>query len=189
MKKQIYDAKKVAQGVEQILEGMGIDWKNEENFQETPDRVSRAFKEFTLGLYDEFTNIKTFSTKYSGMIFFESIRSIGLCPHHLLPINYNISFAYVPNGQVLGLSKIPRIIKHLSAKPILQEDLANDIVSFFDKTLQPQGIAVLIRGIHGCMKYRGVKEAEEIKTMEFSGSFNKETLQKNDFYAMVNKNL
>lgn len=110
MSSKSFDSSKVETGVEMMLEGMGIDWKKDENFTETPQRVTRAFKEFTVGLYDDFANVKKFKSKYTGIVFFKSIRAIGLCPHHLLPIYYDIVFAYSPNGEVIGLSKIARIL-------------------------------------------------------------------------------
>ena len=189
MSSKTFDSAKVEAGAEMLLEGMGIDWKNDENFKETPQRVARAFKEFTIGLYDEFTNIKKFKSKYTGIIFFKSIRAIGLCPHHLLPIYYDVAFAYSPNGEVLGLSKIARIIKHLAAKPVLQEDMTKDINSYFDKVLKPRGVAVLIKGVHGCMRYRGVREAEEIKTMEFSGIFINGASERGEFFSMLNEKI
>lgn len=180
-----YDQELVKKGVSQILDGMGIDWKNDENFIDTPDRVSRAFFEFCHGSYQPFNSIKTFPSKYNGIVSLKSVKAIGLCPHHLLPIEYEVSFAYMPQEKVLGLSKIPRIIKHLCARPVLQEDLTKDIVKFFKQELEPKGVAVVIRGVHGCMKFRGVEEPNEVQTAELDGYFLTNSASRAEFYSMI----
>lgn len=181
-----YDEKKVIKGVQTMLEGMGIEWNKDENFIETPHRVSKAFREFNMGLYESTNHIKVFNSSYSGILLLKSINAIGVCPHHLLPISYDVSFAYIPEGKVLGLSKIPRIIKLLCSRPVLQEDLTKDIVDYFEKKLKPVGTAVIVRGVHGCMKYRGVKEAEDVITSELTGAFYKKITTRSEFYSMLN---
>lgn len=180
-----YNEKLVKQGAAQILEGMGIVWGDDDNFKETPDRVARSFYEFCHGSYEDFDTIKTFPSTYNGIVMIKSIQAIGLCPHHLLPIEYTISFGYIPKGKVIGLSKIPRIIKHLCARPVLQEDLTKDLVKFFKQKLNPAGIAIVIRGIHGCMKFRGVGEANEVQTAELDGYFLTSQASRAEFYSMV----
>ncbi len=182
-----YRPELVKQGMIQVLDGMGIDWQHDENFKETPDRVSRAFYEFCHGSYETFDAIKTFPSRYDGIILVRSVRAIGLCPHHLLPIEYEVSFAYMPRKTVIGLSKIPRIIKHICAQPVLQEDLTKDVVSYFKKMLDPIGIAVVINGIHGCMKYRGIGEADKVQTAELDGYFLTNPASRAEFYAMIGK--
>lgn len=180
-----YNEEKVTKAVQLMLEGMGVNWEQDENFKETPKRVSRAFREFNNGLYENSNHIKTFKSTYSGILLLKSINAVGVCPHHLLPISYKVSFAYIPDGKVLGLSKIPRIIKLLCARPVLQEDLTKDIVNYFEKKLKPVGVAVIVRGIHGCMKYRGVKEAESVVTSELSGAFYRKANTRSEFYSML----
>jgi GTP cyclohydrolase I len=183
--KHIIAYKKIEAGVKKILEGLRIDWQNNDNFKETPKRVAKAFIEFNNGLFSEYDNVKIFNSRYKGIIFFKDIKSIGLCPHHLLPIEYSIIFAYIPTGKVLGLSKVPRVIKNLCQRPVLQEDLTNDIVDYFKRKLHPLGIAVVVKGVHGCMKYRGIKELSEVKTAELYGDFMKEPEARNEFYQLI----
>jgi len=182
-----FDEKLVKNGISLLLSGMGINWKKDPNFKETPDRVTRAFKEMNLGLYEDFNNFKVFPSKYNGIVSFKEIRAVGICPHHLLPIEFKISFAYIPKGKVLGLSKIPRLIKRLCARPILQEDLTKDIVDYFKKKVDPLGIAIVVYGVHGCMKFRGVQEAEGVKTAELYGAFFTKPHAKEEFYQLINQ--
>ena len=182
-----YDIDKVTKGVEIILEGMGLNWKEDDNFKETPQRVARMYRELNSGLYEEYDGTKIFPTNYTGMVFLKDIRAVGLCPHHLMPIEYSISFAYIPVKYVIGLSKIPRIIKNLCARPVLQEDLTKDIVNYFEKKLHPLGIAIVIEGVHGCMKYRGIKEEEKVKTSQIQGVFFENEKTRNEFYNLLNK--
>lgn len=177
----------IANSVATLLTGLGIDWKNNTNFVDTPKRVARAMIELNDGLYHPYERFTSFPSTYNGIIFFKSIKATALCPHHLMPIEYDISFAYIPNGVVLGLSKIPRIIKNLCQRPVLQEDLTNDIVHKFAEKLNPKGIAIEVRGIHGCMKYRGIQEAEIVKTAQLHGLFLTAPQTREEFYHLIAK--
>ncbi|MFH0749314.1 MAG: GTP cyclohydrolase I [Candidatus Gottesmanbacteria bacterium] len=177
----------IAKGVSLILTGLGIDWKHDKNFIDTPKRVARTMAELNNGLYSPYERFTSFPSSYNGIIFFKSIKATALCPHHLMPIEYDISFAYIPNGSVLGLSKIPRIIKNLCQRPVLQEDLTNDIVKKFAEKLQPKGIAIEVRGIHGCMKYRGIEEADIVKTAQLYGLFLTAPQTREEFYNLIAK--
>lgn len=185
MENRKINIKQIEGGVEMILAGLGINWMNDENFKETPKRVAKAMIEFNRGLYEEFNEIKTFPTKYTGIVFFKNIEAVSLCPHHLLPIEYNVNFAYIPTKYVLGLSKVSRIIKSLCSRPILQEDLTKDIINYFKKKLHPMGLAIVITGTHGCMKYRGIKEATSVKTAELYGAFFTKPQAREEFYQLT----
>lgn len=183
-----FDDEIVESSIRTLLVGMGIDWVQDPNFKETPKRVAKAYKELNRGLYEEEPKIKIFPTTYKGMVFFKSIKAIGLCPHHLLPIEMDISFAYLPKKNALGLSKVSRIVKYLCSRPVLQEDLTRDIVGHFTKLLKPLGVAVVIRGIHGCMKFRGIKEATVVKTSEMTGSFLTQSETREEFFNLIKEN-
>jgi len=177
----------IEKGAAFMLDGLlSFDWKKDENFKETPKRVAKAMVELCAGIYDAGPAIKTFPTHYKGMVIVKHIKSIGLCPHHLMPIEYDISFAYIPNGRALGLSKIPRIIKHVSASPVLQEDLTELITGAFENLLIPLGTAVVVTGKHGCMKFRGVKEQDSVVTSRVTGSFENLTTRE-EFYKILEK--
>jgi len=175
-------------GVKQMLNGLmpDRDWKTDENFRETPARVAKAMIELCGGLYGNGPAIKTFPTTYKGMVIVKHIQSVGLCPHHLMPIEYESSMAYIPDGRALGLSKIPRIIKHVSAMPVLQEDLTELIVEVFENLLRPLGVAIVVTGKHGCMKFRGVKEQDPTVTSRVTGSFENLTTRE-EFYKILER--
>lgn len=181
------DEKLIEKGASLILEGLGIAWKDDPNFEETPKRVSKAMMELNYGLFAEMNHIKVFPSKYTGIVCFKDIKTIGMCPHHLLPIEYNISFAYIPNVVVLGLSKVPRIISTLSARPVLQEELTLDIIDYFETKLQPIGSAVVIEGIHGCMKYRGIKNVQSVTTSHLKGVFFEQADARNELYKLFER--
>jgi len=180
-----FNEQKIEIAIENLLTGLGIQWKSDDNFRETPQRVMRAYKEMNIGLYEEYTRTKLFPSNYKGIVFFKKIDAVGLCPHHLLPIEYEINFAYIPSRHVLGLSKVPRILKNLCARPLLQEDLTKDIIEYFQKKLHPIGIAIVVNGTHGCMKYRGIKEAEVVKTSEMTGPFMSKPATREEFFNLI----
>jgi len=183
-----FDKENAEKAIEILLTSMGVDFDNDPNFKETPKRVAKAYMELNRGLYEEVPIIKVFPTSYKGIVFFKSIKAVGLCPHHLLPIEMDISFAYIPKENALGLSKVSRIIKHLCSRPVLQEDLTKDIVEYFGKLLSPLGIAVVVRGIHGCMKFRGIKEATTVKTSEMNGAFRENVETREEFFNLIKEN-
>lgn len=183
--------KDIATGVSMILRALDCDVDNDENFIGTPDRVARAFMELCdaqihsdkLG---DLCNVSFPSEKYSGMIVQTGITAIGLCPHHLLPVEYTVNFGYIPNpeGGVIGLSKIPRVIKFLCSAPILQEELTNHIVETFCQKINPLGVAVVLTGRHSCMRVRGVKEDSPTTTSKLHGLFLTNTDARNEFLQL-----
>ena len=150
-------------GVIKILCGLGVDLADP-NFIGTPNRVVRAYKEMCAGLWAEgeieelFT--KTFPSTYDQMIVARDVSAVGLCPHHLLPVEYTIHVAYIPNGEgnVIGISKLARLSKLLAARPVLQEQLTEDIAERLQSNLNPAGVGVIVIGKHSCMRLRGVRE-------------------------------
>lgn len=179
-----YDHATIKSGVKLILSGMGLNLEDP-NFIGTPNRVAKALVEMCGGLYEDYNKHTAFPSEYDGIVFFKQIDAVGICPHHLLPIDYQVTFAYIPTGKVLGLSKIPRIIKNLAARPILQEDLSNDIVNYFEEKLKPLGIALVINGIHGCMKYRGIHQKGGVKTARMMGAFFDKPQARAEFYELM----
>ena len=165
---------KMVEGVKLILTGMGVN-SEDENFKETPRRVANSFCELLEGIGKESeveTILKTyFPSTYSGIIAVSPVKVYSLCPHHLLPISYTIYFAYTPTKRVLGLSKIPRFIKLLARRPMLQEQLTDDIVDFFDKYVKPEGSICIIVGEHDCMKIRGTKCDGRMVTSSIRGDY------------------
>jgi GTP cyclohydrolase I len=141
--------------------------------KDTPKRVAKAWLELAEGFYNTEEKLQEilrakFPSDYDEMVIVRNIETVGLCPHHFLPILYDISIGYIPDkdGFVVGLSKLPRLAELLSSKPILQEQLAVDICATLVNNLNPRGVGVIIVGRHGCMNCRGVKmrDADTVTT-------------------------
>lgn len=157
-------AKGVEKATKDLLKALGVDLKDE-NFKETPQRVARAYEEIFHGL----NNIKeeeqklfkkAFSSDNDEMVIIKEIHAYSVCPHHLLPVEMVLHVGYIPNGKVIGLSKIPRLVELYARRPVLQEQLAVDIAESMMKHLKPLGVAVVIKGRHYCMIMRGVQKRE-----------------------------
>jgi len=174
----------------QIMLAMEIDL-TDPNYIDTPRRFAKVYDEIFAGL-DENAGEKlekilstTFPAKYNQMIITKNLKVWSCCPHHFLPVEMTINFAYIPSNSVIGLSKVPRAIQLLAAKPILQEQLTTDIVSVFEKCLQPKGCVVHITGEHLCMKMRGVKtHSAEVTTTSFTGCFELQT-SRSEFFDSI----
>jgi GTP cyclohydrolase I len=151
------------QGYETILKGLtklGYDTEDA-NFADTARRAAKGFHEL---IHDqkqvkhevESLLAKTFPAKYTEMVISKGNTAFGVCPHHLLPVIYRISMAYIPTEKVLGLSKLSRLARLIARGPRLQEDLTHELADILHEQLQSQGSAVYIEGLHMCMAARGV---------------------------------
>jgi GTP cyclohydrolase IA len=140
-----------------LLQELGLDVDNQ-HLRETPKRVARFYREFTQGYSAKPAAIlKTFNSKSTGLVVVSSIDFYSLCPHHLLVYGGKLHFGYVPNGQIVGVSKIPRLVHALAARPVVQEDLVADIADAFMDVVKPLGCAVKAIGKHDCVAVRGVR--------------------------------
>ena len=180
-------------GARMLLEGLGVDLSNP-NIVNTPKRLAKSLMELCRGLAPEsdkeiesLLNAK-FPVEYNGMIILEPIKVISLCSHHLLPVNYTVTFGYIPVNFTLGFSKIVKVIDLLAAKPTLQEDFTQQIIDTFDITLKPQGIIIIVQGKHSCMTLRGEKTDNINTTSALKGLFKNDTNIKNEFFSLCNLN-
>lgn len=181
-------------GFTSILEGLGeLGYKIHEdpNFFETAGRAARGFAEMNLCADDcrrevaEMLN-KTFPAKYDEMVISKHNVAFGLCPHHLLPVIFRISVAYIPQKKVLGISKLSRICHLLARRPVLQEDLTNDLARLFHERLESQGGACYIEGLHLCMAARGVQAHEaRVVTSALVGVFRDQPATRQEFLDLV----
>jgi GTP cyclohydrolase I len=151
------------EGYDKILAGLGVlGYKvDDENFSGTAVRAAKGFHELVLGETCVRTEIsallaKTFPAKYGEMVISKGNTAFGVCPHHLLPVVYRISLAYIPTRKVLGLSKISRLARLMARGPRLQEDLTHELAMILHEQLDSQGSAVYVEGLHLCMAARGV---------------------------------
>jgi GTP cyclohydrolase I len=153
----------LTEGYAKILEGLGqlgYDVRDE-NFAETARRAAKALHELVADQKKVKPQIesllsRTFPAKYTEMVISKHNTAFGVCPHHLLPVIYRISLAYIPTEKVLGLSKLSRLARLVARGPRLQEDLTHELADILHHQLQSQGSAVYIEGLHMCMAARGV---------------------------------
>ncbi|HPH70697.1 MAG TPA: GTP cyclohydrolase I [Kofleriaceae bacterium] len=151
------------EGYEKILAGineLGYDTKDA-NFVETAARAAKGFHELVndqnkvKGEVDELL-AKCFPAKFREMVISKHNTAFGMCPHHLLPVVYQVSMAYIPTDRVLGLSKLSRLARLIARGPRLQEDLTHELAEMLHTNLESQGSAVYVEGLHMCMAARGV---------------------------------
>jgi GTP cyclohydrolase I len=151
------------EGYKKILEGiaqLGFD-TTDENFADTAARAAKGLHELVHDQRQVEFDVnallgKTFPAKYTEMVISKHNTAFGVCPHHLLPVVYRISMAYIPTQKVLGLSKLSRLARMIARGPRLQEDLTHELADILHEQLASQGSAVYIEGLHMCMAARGV---------------------------------
>lgn len=152
--------------VREILRAVGED-PDREGLVNTPDRVARMYEELLVGYHTDpatLINGALFHLNYDEMVVVRDIEFYSLCEHHLLPFFGYAHVAYVPNGKVIGLSKIPRIVDMFARRLQVQERMTKQIADFIQEVLQPQGVAVVIEGAHLCSMMRGVKKSQAAMT-------------------------
>ena len=150
----------IIQSVHSILTSIGED-TNRSGLQGTPDRIARMYNEVFDGYRTDpkaLINNALFEVTYDEMVIVKDIEYSSMCEHHMLPFFGRAHVAYIPNGQVIGLSKIPRIVDMFSHRLQLQERLTIQIADFLEESLDPQGVAVVVEGLHLCSMMRGVKK-------------------------------
>lgn len=161
--------------VHSILDILGED-TNREGLLKTPYRVARAMLALTRGYNEDpvaILNSAKFSEDYRQMVIVRDINFYSLCEHHMLPFYGKVHVAYIPNGQVTGLSKIARVVDCFSHRLQIQERMTKQIRECIQEALQPLGVMVVVEAQHMCMQMRGVeKQGSLTTTSDFSGAFN-----------------
>ena len=194
-KDQIRDA--IQSLLEAFNRSYGLD-TDDENFRETPDRVARAYEEILAGVSDTDQQgkkvlSKSFPCKSDSMVTVSGIRTYSLCPHHLQPVEYETSAAYIPStngGEVVGLSKIPRLVEILSKRPVLHEQLAADIVDALASIPGCRGSACYMRGRHFCMVTRGARQHAAVTTVSaMRGVFLEDSGAKSEFLDLARQSV
>ncbi|MCL5130285.1 MULTISPECIES: GTP cyclohydrolase I FolE [unclassified Algibacter] len=172
-----------------IIENLGEDTQRE-GLQKTPERAAKAMQFLTQG-YDqdpvEILKGAMFKESYNEMVIVKDIELYSLCEHHILPFFGKVHIAYIPNGQIVGLSKLPRVVDVFARRLQVQERLTKQILDCINDTLKPQGVAVVIEASHMCMMMRGVQKQNSVTTTSgFRGQFEKiET--RNEFLKLIGK--
>jgi GTP cyclohydrolase I len=181
------------EGYAKILEGIGLlgyDIKDE-NFIDTATRAAKGLHELIHDQEQVQFQVsallgKTFPAKYTEMVISKHNTAFGVCPHHLLPVIYRISMAYIPTSKVLGLSKLSRLGRLIARGPRLQEDLTHELADILHHQLASQGSAVYIEGLHMCMAARGVGAHEaRLVTSGVRGVFLDHLATREEFIKLV----
>ncbi|GGH41661.1 GTP cyclohydrolase [Mangrovimonas yunxiaonensis] len=174
-----------------IIEDLGEDI-NRDGLQKTPERASKAMQFLTQGYHQDAAEIlksAMFKESYNEMVIVKDIELYSLCEHHMLPFFGKAHIAYIPNGKIVGLSKIPRIVDVFARRLQVQERLTEQILDCINETLQPQGVAVVIEASHMCMMMRGVQKQNSVTTTSgFRGQFEKSETR-NEFLKLISEKL
>jgi GTP cyclohydrolase IA len=188
-----YDAPKVermSERVRGLLEELGED-PQREGLAKTPERVAKALQYLTHGYGLDPTQIlrsAMFREEYQQMVIVRDIEVYSLCEHHMLPFFGKAHVAYIPNGHIVGLSKIPRVVDAFARRLQVQERLTVDVRNCIEETLKPLGVAVVIEAQHMCMIMRGIQKQHSIATTSaFTGEFNSEKTRA-EFMRLISRN-
>lgn len=174
-----------------IISGVGED-VTREGLIKTPERAAKAMQFLTQGYdqdADEIIRSAMFAEDYSEMVIVKDIEFYSLCEHHMLPFFGKAHVAYIPEGYIVGLSKIPRVVDVYARRLQVQERLTDQILQAIQRTIQPMGVAVVIEARHMCMMMRGVqKQASATTTSAFTGAFKAERTR-NEFLKLITNDL
>ncbi|OUS00906.1 GTP cyclohydrolase I FolE [Flavobacteriales bacterium 33_180_T64] len=176
---------------EQIIEDLGEDTQRD-GLIKTPERASKAMQFLTQGYSQDAADIlksAMFKESYDEMVIVKDIELYSLCEHHILPFFGKAHIAYIPNGHIVGLSKIPRIVDVFARRLQVQERLTEQILDCINETLMPKGVAVVIEASHMCMMMRGVqKQNSTTTTSGFRGAF-KNIETRTEFLKLISEKL
>ncbi len=193
-KVEIYNTEKLEQisnGYKAIIENLGED-TSREGILKTPERAAKAMQFLTQG-YDlnplEILRSAMFTEDHKQMIVVKDIEVYSMCEHHMLPFFGKAHVAYIPNGQIVGLSKIPRVIDAFARRMQVQERLTDQIKDCIQEALQPLGVAVVIEAQHMCMQMRGVQKQNSFTTTSsFTGAFENDVTRR-EFISLISNKL
>jgi GTP cyclohydrolase I len=176
--------------IRQLLAGIGED-PAREGLIDTPQRVERSLRFLTSGYetdIDAVLNNALFTVDYNEMVIVRDIDFYSLCEHHLLPFFGKCHVAYIPNGRVVGLSKIPRLVDTFARRLQVQERLTNQIASTLDEKVQPLGVAVVTEATHLCMSMRGVQKQNSLAVSSaMLGAFREDARTRSEFLNLIKK--
>ncbi len=174
-----------------IIENLGED-VTREGLEKTPDRVAKAMQYLTHGYGLDPLEILTsalFTEDHQQMIVVKDIEVYSMCEHHMLPFFGKAHVAYIPNGKIVGLSKIPRIVDAFARRMQVQERLTDQIKDCIQEALEPLGVAVVIEAQHMCMQMRGIQKQNSVTTTSsFTGAFEKDKTRK-EFISLISNKL
>lgn len=174
----------------EVIHALGED-TNREGLQKTPKRIAQSLRFMTSGYYADLNKILNgalFEVKYQEMVIVKDIDFYSLCEHHLLPFYGKCHVAYIPNGRVVGLSKIPRIVDVFARRLQVQERMTTQIAETLMQILNPQGVAVVSEARHLCMMMRGVqKQNTVVTTSAVFGAFHDDRATREEFMQLISR--
>lgn len=183
----------IEKGIHLVFKGLkkefGLDL-NDENFKDTPKRIARAYYEIFYGIKNTNEQVKnilasSFLSSNNEIVLVKDIRVFSMCPHHLLPVDYKVHVAYIPNGKVLGISKLARLAEILAKRPVLQEKFVNDVTEALQQ-INPLGAACLAEGRHYCMIMRGICQPNAVTvTSSLKGVFFEEESARQELMKLI----
>ncbi|MBQ2430547.1 MAG: GTP cyclohydrolase I FolE [Campylobacter sp.] len=175
--------------VKQMLEILGED-SNREGLLKTPARVAKAYEFLTSGYSQnpkDVLNDALFSSSNNEMVLIKDIEFYSLCEHHLLPIIGRVHVAYIPNGKVVGLSKIPRMVNIFARRLQIQEQMTEQIANAIQEVVKPLGVGVVVQARHMCVEIRGVQKINSLTTTSaLRGIFIKNANTRKEFFDLIN---
>ena len=184
------DLEKVKTLVNDLLIEIGED-PERQGLLSTPKRVAKAYEFLTSGYHkdiEKVLNNAIFDEKYDEMVVVKNIDFYSLCEHHMLPFFGKVHVAYVPNGKIVGLSKIPRIVEVFARRLQVQERMTQEIADTIEKYLQPKGVAVVSEAYHMCMMMRGVEKQNSMATSSaVHGLFKADARTRTEFLTLISK--
>ncbi|MEW6746128.1 MAG: GTP cyclohydrolase I FolE [Planctomycetota bacterium] len=185
------DTEKIRRGVRLMLEGIGENLERQ-GLLETPDRVARMYEEIFAGMNEEPGQHleKFFDEEHHEMVLVRDIPFYSMCEHHLMPFTGRAHVGYIPNGKLVGLSKIARVVEAFARRPQVQERLTSQIADLMVEKLKPEGVGVVIDAVHTCMTMRGVrKPGSRMITSAVRGVFYTDLSTREEFMALVRSQL
>jgi len=174
--------------VSRMLKELGED-PSRDGLERTPARVARALRFLTGGHAEDpraILNDALFEVSYDEMVLVKDIDFYSLCEHHMLPFFGRAHIAYLPNGKVVGLSKLPRLVDMFARRLQVQERLTTELAEVIESVLQPRGVGIVIEAIHLCMKMRGVEKQNSFAiTSSMRGSFASDPKTRSEFMELI----
>ena len=181
------DEGRIRAAVREILLAIGED-PDREGLADTPERVARMYAELFSGLHRDPRAFlqKTFTQKYDEMVLEKNIGFESLCEHHLLPFLGKAHIAYLPNGKIVGLSKLARVVELLSKRPQVQERMTEEVADLLMDELEPRGVGVILEASHTCMTIRGIRKADSLcVTSAMRGAFKDNQSTRAELMALI----
>jgi GTP cyclohydrolase I len=183
----VVDRLRIERAVREILLAVGEN-PDREGLRETPARVARMYAELFAGLHENPRRHlqKFFTEKYDEVVLVRDISFNSMCEHHMLPFMGKAHIGYLPNGRVVGLSKLARVVEEVARRPQVQERMTEDIANLLEEELDAKGVAVVIEAVHTCMAIRGIRKPESVcVTSAMKGVFRKSLSSRAEIMTLI----